>query len=283
MIDWDSIVQNITASLSLLLLYIAIFWLAKWVANRLTPYNINHEISEKDNKAVAVAFAGYLLAITIIFAGSLLGPTKGLIQDLTSVASYSVIGIILLNISSVINDKLILPKFNNTKELVEDQNAGTGAVLAGSYIASGLIVAGSIHGEGGGLETALVFFVLGQLALIIFAKIYNKITSFDIHEEIEQDNVAVGVAMGGAFIALGIILMNGSSGNFISWQYNLSYFLVSSLVAFTLLPIFRFFMDKILMPHYDVDHEIHHDRNLGAGILDGIVLISLATILFFVA
>ena len=283
MIDWDYASVKVVAALSLLLLYIVIFALAKWVANRLTAYDINDQISNKKNKAVAISLAGYLLAISIIFASALIGPSQGLVQDLISVASYTLIGIVLLNLSSVINDKLILHKFNNAKELIEDQNAGTAAVIAGSYIASGLMVAGAIHGEGGGIVTALVFFACGQIALLIFAKIYNLITPFDIHEEIEKDNVAIGVSMGGTMIALGIILMNGAAGDFISWQYNIGRFVLVSCAAFIILPLFRFFMDKILMPHYDINHEIHSNSNIGAGILDGIVVICFATILFFVA
>ena len=64
----------------------------------------------------------------------------------------------------MVNDKIILHNFKNVKELVDDKNVGAGAVQAGSYIASGLIIAGSIHGEGGGLLTAIAFFVLGQVA-----------------------------------------------------------------------------------------------------------------------
>ena len=47
---------------------------------------------------------------------------------------------------------------------------------------------------------------LGQLALIAFAWIYNRITPFDIHDEIEKDNEAAGVSFGGALTAVGIVI-----------------------------------------------------------------------------
>ena len=218
------------------------------------------------------------------FASPCIAPattSQGIIKDLVLVGSYSLVGIVLLNISRVINDKLILYKFHNKSELVNDQNEGTGAVVAGSFIASGLVVAGAIHGEGGGLETAIVFFILGQLALIVFSKIYNFITPYDIHDEIEKDNVSAGVAFGGTLIALGIILMNGSSGDFISWGSNLGRFALVSCGAFIILPIFRYFMDKCLIPHYDLNHEIHNDRNVSAGILEFTMVVCFASIVFF--
>lgn len=273
--------HTVLVPVSLLVLYLVIFWIAKWVVNKLTPYDINAEISDKHNKAISIALSGYLIAVTIIFVGALLGPSKGLLEDLLSVSTYSFMGIVLLNISRVINDKLILYKFENKAELVEDQNEGTGAVVAGSYIASGLIVAGSIHGEGGGIWTALVFFAIGQLALILFSKIYNVITPYDIHEEIEQDNVAAGIAFGGTLIALGIILMNGSLGNFVSWQYNIQHFVMIAAGAFVILPVFRSLMDKCLIPHFDLNHEIHHTQNVSAGILEFIMVVCFASVVFY--
>lgn len=282
MIDLEITIAKLVAPLSLLVLYLLVFWLAKWAANRFTPYDINTEISEKHNKAVALSLSGYLIAVTAVFASALIGPSQGIVNDLVLVGSYSLVGIVLLNLSRVINDKLILYKFQNKKELVDDQNEGTGAVVAGSFIASGLVVAGAIHGEGGGIETAIVFFVVGQLALIVFSKVYNLITPYDIHEEIEQDNVAAGVAFGGTLIALGIILMNGASGDFISWSENLGRFALVSCGAIIVLPIFRYFFDKCLIPHYDLNHEIHHARNISAGILEFVMVVCFAAIVFFV-
>ena len=282
MFDLTSIVSNLLAPLSLLLLYLVVFWVSKWAANQFTSYDLNTEISEQHNKAIALSLSGYLIAVTIIFASALIGPTKGILEDLILVGSYSVVGIVLLNISRVVNDKLILYKFKNKAELVDDQNEGTGATMAGSFIASGLIIAGAVHGQGGGILTAIVFFVIGQLALIVFSKIYNLITPYDIHDEIEKDNVAAGVAFGGTLVALGIILMNGASGHFISWSHNLGKFALVSCSAFIILPIFRYIMDKCLIPHYDINREIQHDRNISAGMLEFVMVICFATIVFFV-
>ena len=153
MFDLQLIALNIIAPFSLLLLYLVVLWLSKWTANKVTPYNINTEISEKHNRAVALSLSGYLIAVTIIFCSVLIGPSRGIVDDLRLVGIYAVIGIVLLNIARVVNDKLILYKFQNKKELVNDQNEGTGAVVAGSFIASGLIVAGAIHGEGSTILT----------------------------------------------------------------------------------------------------------------------------------
>ena len=267
------------ASLILLFMFIVLF--SKMINDLLTPYKVDDELTNKDNVALSTSIGGYFGATTIVYIGAFLGPTRGIIMDLLFVGGYSIFGVILLNISRFINDRLILYKFSNVKEIIEDRNVGTGAVQFGSYIASGLIVAGAIHGEGGGILTALAFFALGQIALIAFTWIYNIITPFDIHEEIENDNVAAGVALGGTLVAVGIILMKGASGNFISWNYNLSIFGMDVVLVFILLPAVRIFFDKIIIPGTALNHEIQFDRNLGAGLLEMIMAISFSIILFF--
>jgi len=281
-IDIEKLLSSVYSGGSLLLLYVMIFFIANVVYSKKVGYDVKDEVVQKDNLAAAISLAGYLLSISIIFIGCVLGPSKGLLQDLIVVIEYSATGIVLLYIAHLINDKIILHKFKNIKEIVEDKNIGTGVVQAGSYIASGLIVAGAIHGEGGGIITAVVFFGLGQIALIIFAKIYDAITSFDVHEEIEKDNYSAGIAFAGTLVALGVILSKAAGGDFVSWEQNIFNFSVNALIAFILLPIFRIVIDKLVITNDDLNKEIAEDKNVGAGLLEFGATVGFAAVLFFV-
>ena len=75
--------------------------------------------------------------------------------------------------------------------------------------------------------------------------------------------------------------MNGSKGDFISWQHNISKFAIYTLAAFIVLPIARYFLDKMVLSGSDLNHEITKDRNLGAGLLEMTVAISFSALLFF--
>ena len=116
---------------------------------------------------------------------------------------YGFLAIVLMNLSIIINDKIILRKFSVYKEILEDKNVGTGVVEGAMAVATGMVILGSLHGEGGGILTALAYWIIGQAILIITAFVYNWITPYDIHEHIEKDNVAVGVGFAGALIAVG--------------------------------------------------------------------------------
>lgn len=279
-IDWELVLDQLITGAAFAALFVLIFLIAKVFNDLVTPYHVDEELCKRDNVALSTSLAGYLLGTTMVFMGALLGPSQGLLMDLVVVGAYSLLGVVLLNLSHLINDRLILNRFQNVKEIIEDQNCGTGAAQFGSYIASGAIVAASVHGQGGGWATALVFFALGQLVLIVFSKLYAALTPYDLHAEIEADNVAAGVAFGGTLAALGIILAGGAAGDFVSWEYNLSHFALSAVVGVILLPLVRVLLDKVLVRGSDLNHEIHRDRNLGAGILEMTVAVAFATVLF---
>ena len=278
----DGILSNTYTIASYLALFVVLFTVSKLIKEFLTPFAIDDELTTKDNLALAISLAGYFLGVIIIFVGAMVGPSYGLTKDLTLIGGYSLLGIVLLNLARLINDHVLLPRFSSDLELVRDQNAGVGLAQFGSYIASALIIAGSISGEGGGFLTAIAFFGLGQLSLVIMTKIYSRTVKYDIHAELEADNVAAGFGFAGTLIAIGIILLSSLAGPFISWQKNLGFFAIDSLIGFAVLPIFRFFFDKFIIPKADLNREIKEDRNLAAGLLEMTMTIGFAIVLLFI-
>ncbi len=257
-----------------------IFFIGKLIYQLLHPsFNIKEELVKKDNLAFALANVGYYIGLLLAIGGAIVGPSKGIVTDMMEIVIYGVLAIILLNISVFISDKLILSRFSVRKEIIEDQNAGTGVVEGAVSIASGLIIFGAVTGESTsltfGILTAIVFWLVGQVALVIIAYVYNAITPYDIHEHIEKDNVAVGIGFAGAIIAIGNLINFGISGNFEGW---LDTFLDAGfeiLVGIVLLPVMRFVTDKILLPGERLTDEIVNQEkpNIGAAIIEAFAYI----------
>ena len=281
---------------------IVVLALAKLVQDLLTPYKINDQLSHRDNHALALSIAGYYLGVIAAFIGAVYQPltvieedaykfTSEFGWDVLEVFLYSVAGIVALNIARILVDKLVLYKFKTEKEIVEDQNAGTGAVEMGVYIGVGLVIAASIAGSGADTATdstvvenairSLVFFGLGLIVLGLYVLFYQVTTSFDIHDEIEKDNVAVGVALAGNLIAMGIVAFKAVFGEFVSWEESLAGFVTFAVAGFILLFVVRFLVDKILLPSTSVSDELAKDRNVGVAYIESAVVISAALILNF--
>ena len=271
---------------------VVILLLAKLVQDFLTPYHINDQLRTKDNVALALSITGYYLGIIVVFLGAVyepiaviadenLGFTTDYWKDVLEVFLYSLGGIVVLNVARIVVDRLVLYQFSTEKEIVTDQNAGAGAVEFGVYVATGLIIAGAISGEGGGPETSLAFFGLGLLTLILFTLFYELTTSFKIHDEIERDNTAVGVALAGNMIAIGIVAFKAVFGDFVGWEGALAAFLTFAVIGFALLLVVRLLIDFVMFPLVKVADELAVDRNLGVAFIESGVVISASLILFF--
>lgn len=275
------VLDDVARAPAFILLYLVLFLLSKWLKGVLRPYDIDHELATKDNQAVALATSGYYLATAIIYCAALVGPTNGLRDDLIAVGGYALLGLVMLNLSGWFADLAILRKFSDTEQLVQQKNAGVGTVHFGIYLATGLIAAGAISGEGGGVLSAVVFFLLGQASLLIFGFLYEKLSPYDMHDELLKQNTAAGIAFGGHAIALAIVIMNASAGNFVDWKSDLLQFATVNLVAFIFLPVIRLAVDRLVIPGQSLAREIRDDRNVGAGILEATSAIAFAAVLAF--
>ena len=280
---------------------VVVLVLAKFAQDFLTPYRINEQLSHKDNTALGLSITGYFLGVIIVFVGVLYQPLTVIRDDqwqfngdfgmdVLEVFLYAVAGILVLNLARILVDKLVLYKFKTEKEIIEDQNAGAGAVEFAVYIAVGLVIAAATAGAGVSADEvtvvesiirSVVFFVLGMAVLMAFALFYQMTTPFDIHEEIEKDNAAVGIALAGNLIAIGLIIFKAVFGEFVGWTEGIVSFVVFAVIGFVLLYVVRIIVDFALLPGTKVSDELAVDRNLGVAFIESGVVISAALILYF--
>lgn len=288
----DTLIE-LSVSVGYVAILVVLLFIAKLVNDAITPFNDDKVLVEDDNVAFGISRAGYYLSVVIVFLGATIGPMPiyelydGLSSWLGAVAfdamiasAYAFAGVLALNASRLIVDKAIMSKFSMRKEIIEDKNAGAGAVMFGTYTATALTIAAAINGVGGGPLTALAFFALGQIALIVFAKAYQFATPFDLHKEVERDNVAAGIAFGGTMIAVGLLVSNAIKGNFISWADNLINYGTLLAVGLPLLLILRIITDKVILPKSALSKEIAQDQNKGAAFIEAAIAVGVATTIF---
>lgn len=264
----------------------ALLVIARLLKDLMTPFKLNEEMTTKDNPALGMSVAGYYVAVLLICIGPLRTPPVDTAHpfyvDLLITGGYTLLGIVLLNISRVMVDQVLLREFSTVKEIIEDRNVGTGAVEMGAYVASGLVIASALHGQGGGPHITVVFFLLGQVGLMLYGALYRVTCRFDLHGEIERDNAAAGVAFGLNLVAVGILLTKGVGGDFISWESNLSRLGVVFVLGSIFLLALRYAIDFLLLPGAKMNKEIVEDRNLNVAWIEGSVLAGVAGILISV-
>lgn len=258
----------------------AIFLIGKFVYQLLHPsFKVKEELVKKDNFAFAIAHVGYYVGLLLAIGSAIVGPSNGLVNDIIDIAVYGLLAIVLLNCSIFLSDYLMLRNFSIRKEIIEDQNAGTGIIEGAVSVASGLIIFGAVSGESGdmlfGILTAVVFWAFGQLALILTTRFYNWITPYNIHDHIEKDNVAVGIGFAGAIIAIGNLIRFGLVGDFEGWLPSFTETGFELIVGLILLPVMRLITDKILLPGERLTDEIINQErpNVGAALVEAFAYI----------
>jgi uncharacterized membrane protein YjfL (UPF0719 family) len=257
---------------------LALVILSRLVMDWVTPYRLGEELTKRDNPALGLAVTGYFAAVIVVFLGASAGggyvlPTiPDAAAQLGIDVLYAVGGIAALLLSRVIMDRLVLFKFSMRKEIIDDRNTGAGAVEAGGLIATALVIAGALHGEGSVL-TALAFYVAGQVVLVLFGLAYQMITRYDIHKQIESDNPAAGIAMGLNLVAVGLVLLKASAGEFVSWAHNFAWFGIYAVGGFVVLCLLRQLVDWLLLPGASLNAEIARDRSVNAAYIEGVMAV----------
>jgi uncharacterized membrane protein YjfL (UPF0719 family) len=268
--------DTLITSLIYLALCFALFIIGKLVFGLFhRDVNVREELVEHDNLAFAIAHVGYFTGILLAIGSAIVGPSHGLVQDVIDITIYGLLSILLLNISLIINDKLILRRFSIREEISVKQNVAVGVAEAGIAVSTGLILMGSVSGEGGSILTALAFWALGQVMLLLTAFIYNLIIKFDLHEHLGKANVAVGIAFAGALISIANLIRYGLMGEFETWQENLVNVGIEIAVGLVFLPLVRVIADKMLLPGRNLTDELVNQEkpNMGAAFIEAFAYI----------
>ena len=270
-----TILDGLLTTLTYIAVSFLLFFIGKIAYQLFHPrVKVAYELVENDNLAFAFAHVGYFIGLLLSIGSVMLGESEGLVNDLMGIGIYGLLSIVLLNLSLIINDKIILSNFDLKKEIFDDKNVGTGIVEGANAIATGLVVMGAITGEGygelGPIVNVLVYWILGQVILFVTSKIYNLMTSYDVHYHIEKGNIAVAVGYSGAIIAIGNLINNALAHDFDSWMVTVQDVGFNVTVGFAFLPIARFLTDKILLPGQKLTDEIvnQEDPNVGAAIVE---------------
>ncbi|MCC7265573.1 MAG: DUF350 domain-containing protein [Candidatus Latescibacteria bacterium] len=246
-----------------------LLWLARQAYTRCyRRVDLKRELFDHNNTALAVALSGYLLGVVIALGGALWGPSAGWLADLTAIALSGLKGIALMLVASWLCEKVLLPRFDNTKEVVQDQNLGTAFVEAGLHVANGLIVLAVLQGQGP-WWAGVAFWVLAQGVLLVAGLLYEWVTPHDVHRELERDNAAVGLAFGGGLVGMGNILSLAAGGDFTGWTESLSFFAEDALFGLVVLFLIKKLSDAVLANGVRLGAEqVEAAPNVGAGLLE---------------
>ncbi len=282
-----------------------LLYIAKLVYSKIfRKVDLKAELYARNNYALAVAVSGYFFGICLALGGALVGQSQGWQADLIAIGLYGILAIVLMLIAGFLCEKILLPSFSNTKEIIEDQNLGTAFVEAGMHIANGLIVLAIVNGDYSGwlvglqvfamdvgfgfvalgpLVSGIAFWLLAQVVLIVAGRLYEMITPHSIHDELERDNAAVGLAFAGLLVGMGNIISIAVAGDYSGWQVGLQVFAMKVGFGFVALYGIHKLTDVILAPGISLGREqVKQQPNVGAGLIEAIGYLGGSTLIVWI-
>ncbi len=248
-------------------------------------FHFDEELTSRDNPAFGIYFAGYIVGLAIALSGTLSGLAADPIDTLIGIAINSLIAIVLMRLGTFVNDRFILYRFDDKKEIIEDRNAGTAFVYLGSFLATGLMINGILTGESNSVllmvRDIFFYWLVGQIILILGGRVFQFISHYDVQAVIEEDNVAAGICFGFFLAAQGAVArlaLAGASSDILS---ELAVVTIYALLGTLLLCAGRYAADKVLLPASPLDHEIAGDGNMAAAAVVAATFSAIAVILAF--
>ncbi len=275
--------MGLTEMIFVILAAVVLLALARWVQQWLYGQTLHAILTEDDNPAMGIAIAGYLFGVfwtVTVLLGNL---HYELLPDLRTVLLYGGIGIGLLTVVALGTCRVFLGM--GVQQQLAARNVAAALVVAGVYIATSLTYSGTLSGEGGGFWIMLLFFLLGQLALLGITHAFRWLTSYDDVQEIAAGNIAAALALMGLLIAVGLIVRRAVSGDYTGFFHSLGSFLLALLLALVFYPVRQVLVQWILLGgpmhwrHSLLDREITQDKNVAVGLLEATAYVTSALFL----
>jgi uncharacterized membrane protein YjfL (UPF0719 family) len=258
--------------------------LARWLLQWLFGNSLRLILTDHDNVAVGLVVAGYLFAVVWTVTVLLGAPSKGLWQDVLNVLRYGGLGILLLTVVTLVSCRFFLGL--RVRKQLRAHNVAAGIVVAGVYVATSMTYSGALAGEGGGWWVFLLFFILGQLALLGITYLFRWLTVYDDVQEIAGGNVAAALALAGLLIAVGVVIGRVAGGVYTGLLDSLTSFLVAIPVVFVFYPVRQLVVQCLILGgrlgwrSTLLDSEIAEDGNVAAGLLEGTAYLATGLFVF---
>jgi uncharacterized membrane protein YjfL (UPF0719 family) len=260
--------------------------LARWVLQWSFGATLHSLLTEHDNLAVGLAVVGYLFGIMWTIKILLGTPSQGFWPDVLGVLLYGGLGIVLLILVAMGSCRLFLG--GHVREQLAAHNVAAAIVIAGVSVATSLTYSGALDGEGGGFWILLLFFLLGQVALLAITYLFRWLTGYDDVHEITTGNVAAALALAGLLVAVGVVVGRAAAGTYTGLLHSLASFIVALLVVVAFYPVRQLVVQSLILGgpiHWRgtlLDKEIAQDKNIAAGLLEAVAYLMTALFVTYV-
>lgn len=232
----------------------------------------DEQLVVKDNLAFAVPMGAYYFSILLCLGAAFSGPSRGtLLHDAAVTVGWGLSAILLLNAGAALARPWIFKGLNADAEIDDKGNLAAGILLAGAYVASGLVTLGALSSPSR-LLPALLLWAYGQALLMLSVRVLPLLLGYRTSPEIARGNRAVALCAAGALIAVGNVLRLALASA--PPEASMAVAVVTGYAALgvALLPLCSAAAQRLLWRGFTARHELLEQKepNVGVGFLLGL-------------
>lgn len=227
-----------------LLTLVSVLFIAKLTLDRMYK-DANDRVKEQDLD-LALTYAGTYFALMIGFIG-----VQNVIFINQLLESAMLLGFIFASYEIF------------KKVFVTENNLSFSIFKLGYMTGTGIIAMGAFSGLAP-LYSTVMFFILGQMALIAIVFLYKSVFHPTILEKISKNNLSAGMLLAGTLISYSLLLYSAIYGDASTIIEDLKSFLLFAGVGILFFLLFaNKFIDHVFLPITEIKDELEED-NLGA-------------------
>lgn len=265
----------------------------RFVTGIVANVNSAEELASRDNFAFGIAMAAGVISLALMLTGAVSGePSSTLLSEAISVFSYGVLGLVLIKVGRLAQDKLLFTGIE-IQNKIKEGNLAAALVDAANTIATGLVLrAVMLWVESDtldGLLVVLAAFVFTQLMLALVTK-YRLIVYARRHDgaslevAFSENKVALAVRFFGHL--LGVALAVTAASGVVAYDVDnllraLALWSGITVLFAILVSLLAIVARSIILMGVDVVEEVNNQNNIGVAAIEAAIYISIG--LFFTA
>lgn len=263
----------------------------RFLFGKLAGVSTTVELSDKDNQAFGISFAGGAGALALVLSAAITGDAAAdLITEALNVITYAAAGIVLLKVGSLINDWIMFHKFS-LKQAVHQHNVGAGVIQAANFLALGFIIHTAMNWvepeDWQGLLPVFLVFIAAQLILLLVTRLRTQIFSRrhdgeSFQHAIEAGNTALSIRYAGHII--GTSLAVTAADDIVPYLHHepwLSAAIWGGVgIALTLtMSLLSLIARSAILAKINVVEEVDDQQNTGVAFVEAVIFVAVGLLL----
>tara|TARA_R110000744_G_scaffold20143_6_gene52925 strand:- start:2299 stop:3201 length:903 start_codon:yes stop_codon:yes gene_type:complete len=263
----------------------------RFISGLSAKVNSTDELAKEDNFAFGISVAGSVAALGIVLTGAITGENaESYLMEIIGMASYGILGLILIKIGRIFHDRFALNKIDKNAE-IKSRNIAVGIVDASGAIATAIVIRAVllwVYGLDISTFTAIVAgFIVSQAMLVLVTRIkerqYAKNNqNHSMQSAFAEGHVALAIRYAGQAISTALAVTAAS--HFLTYSpdtllVNLVGWLVFGMIMTLLVALLTSIAKRLVLMGINLVEEVDQQHNIGVASVEMAISISIALIL----